>query len=102
VIDLTVDWLSIVLGEMMTPTQALKALMVRLTARGVAAAYIPALMRDVFQVMVKGGLFTVPLVNSQLQQQGWDSEVLDEASSQLITNILESEWGYGVRHYHLD
>jgi hypothetical protein len=86
---------------MMTTTQMLQALIPRLTAKGVAPAYFPALMRAVLQVVVKGGLFTVPLVNGQLQQQGWGSEVLDETSFQLIANILETELGYRVRHYHL-
>lgn len=85
----------------MTTTQLLQALIPQLMARGVAPAQFPALMREVLQVVVKGRLFTAPLINGQLQQQGWGPEVLDETSLQLIANILETELGYRVRHSHL-
>jgi hypothetical protein len=39
------------------------------------------------------------VVNTRLRQMGWGSELLDEISFQLIVHILESDWGYRVRHY---
>jgi hypothetical protein len=92
---------AVVLGDRMTTSQTLQALIIRLTAKGVAPARIPGIVRAVLQIIVEGGLFTVQLVNSQLQQQGWGLEPLDETSFQLVTNILETEWGYRVRHYNL-
>jgi hypothetical protein len=53
----------------------------------------------VVRIIGDGGVFTTRLVNDRLKKLGWGSELLDETSFQLIVNILESEWGYGVRHY---
>lgn len=73
----------------------------RLVARGVSLAQIPALVRNVLGIVGNGGLFTTRIINEQLEQLGWGSELLDETSFQLIVYILESDLGYRVRHYHL-
>jgi len=80
-------------------TAPLELLIYRLTERGIILDYIPALVRDVLRIIGKGGVFTTRLVNARLGQLGWGSESLDETSFQLIVYILESEWGYRVRHY---
>ena len=77
----------------------LQLLIYRLTERGILLDHIPALVRDVVRIIGEGGVFTTRLVNARLRQLGWGSELLDETSFQLILQILESEWGYGVRHY---
>jgi len=74
-------------------------LIYRLTQRGISFDHIPGLARNVLQIIGEGGLFTTQLVNEKLEQLGWGSEVLDESSFQLIVYLLESEWGYRVRHY---
>ena len=83
----------------MNITNPLRSLICRLTARGVALDHIPALVRNVLQFISDGGLFTTQLINEQLEQLGWGSEVLDETSFQLIVYILESDWGYRARRY---
>jgi hypothetical protein len=47
-------------------------------------------------------LFTTQLINEQLIHLGWNPEVLDETSFQLIVYILESEWGYRVNRYSVE
>ena len=81
-------------------TLPLQLLIHRLTERGVSPDHIPGLMRNVLRLVGDGGMFTTTLINTQLEQLGWRSEVLDESCFQLIVYILESEWGYRVRHYH--
>ena len=77
----------------------LQLLIHRLIERGFSLDHIPRLVRDVIRIIGEGGVFTTNLVNDQLGQLGWGSELLDETSFQLIVHILESEWGYKVRHY---
>ena len=77
----------------------LQLLIHRLIERGFSLDHIPRLVRDVIRIIGGGGVFTTNLVNDQLGQLGWGSELLDETSFQLIVHILESEWGYKVRHY---
>lgn len=83
-------------------TLPVQLLIYRLTERGVGPVHIPGLMRNVLRLIGAGGMFTTTQVNAQLEQLGWGSEVLDETCFQLIVYILESEWGYRVRHYHSD
>ena len=83
-------------------TLPVQLLIYRFTERGVGVDHIPGLMRNVLRLIGDGGMFTTTQVNAQLEQQGWGSEVLDETCFQLIVYILESEWGYRVRHYHSD
>ena len=80
-------------------TPPLQLLIYRLTKRSILLDHIPALVRDVLRIIGGGGVFTTRLVNARLGQLGWGSELLDEKSFQLIVQILETEWGYGVRHY---
>ncbi len=70
-----------------------------LVTRGVPPAEIPALVGDVVAIIGEGGQFTTQLVNAELEKRGWVASVLDGAIFQLIVYILESEWGYRVRHY---
>ena len=80
-------------------TPPLQLLIYRLTGRGILLDHIPVLVRDVLRIIGEGGVFTTRLVNTRLGRLGWGSELLDETSFQLIVHILESEWGYRVRHY---
>ena len=77
----------------------LELLIYRLIQRGFSPEHIPRLVRDVIRIIGAGGVFTTRLVNVRLGQLGWDYELLDETSFQLIVHILESEWGYRVKHY---
>jgi hypothetical protein len=80
-------------------TTPLQLLIHSLIGRGVFPDHIPALVRNVLEIIGDGGMFTTKLVNGELEQLGWGSVVLDETCFQLIVYILESEWGYRVRHY---
>ena len=80
-------------------SRPLELLIYRLIQRGFCPDDIPRLVRDVIRIIGQGGVFTTGLVNVRLGQLGWDYELLDETSFQLIVHILESEWGYRVRHY---
>ena len=89
-------------GEVIGMTSPLQLLIYRLTERGIPIDHIPALVRDVVRIIGEGGVFTTRLVNARLGQLGWGFELLDETSFQFIVHILESEWGYRVRHYAPD
>ena len=80
-------------------SRPLELLIYRLIERGFSPDHIPRLVRDVIRIIGEGGVFTTKLVNFRLGQLGWGQELLDETSFQLIVHILESEWGYRVRHY---
>ena len=86
-------------GEVISMPPPLQLLIYRLTERGILLDHIPALVRDVLLIIGAGGVFTTRVVNTRLRQMGWGSDLLDETSFQFIVYILESEWGYGVRHY---
>ncbi len=82
-------------------TYPLQLLIHGLTSRGISPDHIPGVVRSVLRIIKDGGLFTAGLVNQQLEQLGWGADVLDEWSFQHIVYILESEWGYRVRHYQV-
>ncbi len=82
-------------------TLELRSLMFQLSERGVSPSHVPALIRNVLHIVGGGGLFNTEMVNDCLQQLGWGQKVLDERSFQLIVYILETEWGYRVRHYNI-
>ena len=86
-------------GEIISMSLPLQLLIYRLAERGIPLDHIPALVGDVLRIIGGGGVFTTRVVNSRLRQLGWGLELLDETSFQLIVHILESEWGYRVRHY---
>jgi hypothetical protein len=90
------------LGGETSMAPLLQLLIYRLTERGILLDHIPALVRDVLRIIGGGGVFTARLVNARLGQLGWGFELLDETSFQFIVHILESEWGYRVRHYAPD
>ena len=89
------------LGEKTSMPPPLQLLIHRLTGRGVLLDHIPALVRNVLRIIGEGGVFTTRLVNARLEELGWPSEVLDETSFQFVVQILESDWGYRVRHFHV-
>jgi len=74
----------------------------QLVARNIVRDKFPLLMDDIFWIVGNGGTFTSRIVNEQLEELGWGSEVLDETIFQLIVYILKSEWGYRVRHYMVE
>ena len=84
-----------------TAISPMEQLVSLLTHRGILPDHIPGLVRNVLGVIREGGLFTTYSVNKQLEQLGWGCEPLDETSFQLIVHILETEWGYRVRHYRV-
>ena len=83
-------------------TSPLELLIDRLGASGVSLPLMPGIIRDVLHIIGGGGSFTAELVNDMLEQLGWKQEVLDETTFQLIVYILETEWGYRVRHYSIN
>ncbi|MFP3870842.1 MAG: hypothetical protein ACLFVT_08210 [Syntrophobacteria bacterium] len=78
-----------------------EGLITRLGEKGLAPEQIPGFIRDVLGIIGDGGVFTTSLVNEKIAQLGWGSGIFDESSFQLIVQILESEWGYRIRHYNV-
>ena len=75
-------------------------LMRHLVDKGIALDHIPQIVGNVVWVARNRGMFTPGRVNEQLNQMGWDHEMLDEASFQLIVSALEkARGGYGVRDH---
>lgn len=81
-------------------TPPLQLLIYRLTERVVFPIQIPALIKNVIQIIGEGGVFTTGLVNVQLEKLGWGPKVLNDRIFQLVVHLLEAEWGYRVRNYH--
>jgi hypothetical protein len=84
----------------MSSTALFQLLIHRLSHKDVSVDHIPALVRNVLQIISDGGLFTTQGINEKLEQLGWGPEPLDETCFQLIVCILECEWGFRAKHYH--
>jgi hypothetical protein len=68
----------------------------RLSNLGLTPEEINKLVKDVFNMLKDGGSFTVSFVNYELRMMGWEKQVIDECSFELIILLLENEFDYSV------
>ncbi|MCP3926276.1 MAG: hypothetical protein GY714_27235 [Desulfobacterales bacterium] len=67
-----------------------------LSSTGLKISEINSLVSDVFNIIKEGGDFTQGLLNQTLSEMGWQKDIVDEYSLQLIMSILETEFNFKV------
>lgn len=72
------------------------ALFFHLSSSGLEVSEINSLVSDIFNIVKDGGDFTQTLLNKNLIEIGWQKDVVDEYSLQLIMSLLETEFNYKV------
>jgi hypothetical protein len=69
--------------------QVVDALLRRLTHKGVSPDEVPWLIRDVLNVLAEAGELALNAVNRRLAALGWDEEILDKVTFELIIYLVE-------------
>lgn len=77
-------------------TRICTSLLCRLVAKGYSTEEINRLVKDVFNVVRKGGSFTVSIVNTEMEGLGWPPSVIDEVTLEMIVGLFQSELGFSV------
>jgi hypothetical protein len=68
----------------------------RLSHKGLTPVEVPRLVKDVLSIVGEGGEFTTHTINQRLESLGWDKEIVDPFTFELIIAILEHEGDYQV------
>ena len=64
-------------------------LLSRLTNKGITFIEFPGLIRDILNIIGPSGDFTVPMINERLKSLGWEGEIMDEYTFDLLLWFLE-------------
>ncbi len=67
-----------------------------LTKQGLEPSEVNQLVKDVFNILRNGGVFTVGFINGELEKIGWADKPVDDYIVELILAILEKEFKYSV------
>lgn len=67
-----------------------------LADQGLEPSEVNQLVKDVFNVLRDGGVFTVGYINGELEKKGWVDKPVDDYIVELILAILEKEFKYSV------
>ncbi|MFA6012581.1 MAG: hypothetical protein WC799_21495 [Desulfobacteraceae bacterium] len=67
-----------------------------LSDQGLKPTQVNQLVKDVFNILRNGGVFTVGYINKELQSLGWNEKAVDDYILELILTILEKEFKYTV------
>lgn len=71
-------------------------LLQKLCYKGLTPVEVPKLVQDVLSIVGEGGEFTTHSINQRLESLGWDKEIVDPFTFDLIIAILEHEGDYQV------
>jgi hypothetical protein len=82
-------------------TDISNALFGRLSTQGMIAVEIPRFIRDVCKIIGDGGIFTLAIINQELERLGWSEGIMDQITLELIIFFLQSEYGYEVQTHTL-
>jgi hypothetical protein len=66
-------------------------LLIKLTHKGLPSVEVQRLVKDVANIVKDGGDFTVNIVNSRLENLGWERGLIDESTLNLIICLMENE-----------
>jgi hypothetical protein len=66
-------------------------LLYKLSNRGLTPLQIPRLVKDVMNIVSVGGEFTAGMMNSKLEALGWDREMVDPFTFELILSLPWSD-----------
>ena len=67
-----------------------------LSDKGLGPSQVNQLVKDVFNILRDGGVFTVGFINGELEKKGWEEKPVDDYIVELILAILEKEFKYSV------
>ncbi|MBF0552642.1 MAG: hypothetical protein HQK60_19185 [Deltaproteobacteria bacterium] len=81
--------------------QLLDILLVRLCSKGLVPIDVPRVIIDVMHIIGDGGSFTANLVNQQLERLGWQGQVVDDVTFELIVILLENQGTHRVARHSL-
>ncbi len=76
-------------------------LLYRLSEQGLMLVDSRRLIKDVIDLLCEGGFFTVDSVNSHLEQIGWNQQMLDTESLELIISLVKNEYDFSVKTHVL-
>jgi len=72
-------------------------LMYKLSNKGLTPVEIPRLVKDVLNIVSDGGEFTTDIINRKLRRLGWNEEIVDQFTFELIIALLENKEEYEVK-----
>lgn len=64
--------------------------------RGSTTDKINQFVREVFNILGPGGMFTVGSINHELEKLGWGPEALDDEILEMILDILREDFEYKI------
>ncbi|MGA8181207.1 MAG: hypothetical protein WB792_14195 [Desulfobacterales bacterium] len=67
--------------------------------KGLMPIEIKGLTRDILNIFGQGGLYNAGILNRKLERLGWQEDILDNATFELILYYLECEGTYTVESY---
>jgi len=73
----------------------------KFSERDFTSLELSRLIKDVMNIIGDGGEFTLSQVNQELENLGWQKQVLDEFSFELILFYIETEHRYTVVEHTL-
>jgi len=77
--------------------EILDVLFLRLSAKGLTPAEIIRFIKNSFYIIREGGgASSATLMNQKLEQMGWEEQILDEVTYNLIMFWFENRNGYAV------
>ena len=74
--------------------QIVNLLLNKLCHKGLTPVEVPRLVKDVLIIIGEGGKFTTGAINRRLEALGWDKEIVDRFTFELIIALVEHEGGY--------
>lgn len=66
-------------------------LSLRFQTKGFMPIEIPGLIQDLFNMLGKGGYFTITYVNKELEDLGWGLEIMDNVTYELINSLFNKK-----------
>ena len=82
------------LNEMVLPV-----LCRRLGNKGLMPIEIQRLTIDILNIFGQGGLYNAGVINQKLEHLGWEKNILDDYTFELIVYYLECEGTYTIEGY---
>lgn len=77
-------------------TEICSTLFWHLSDQGLKPTQVNQLVKDVFNLLRNGGVFTVGSINRELEKLGWNDGAVDDYILEMILAILEKEFKYTV------
>jgi hypothetical protein len=79
--------------------KVLPVLCKQLLSKGLMPVEIKRLARDILNIFGNGGFYSAGILNRKLERLGWEKDILDNATFELILYYLECEGTYMVEGF---